>query len=264
LRRTCAALFASLFALAGPVLARTSYVGYSGAPGSRGTCASSCHGSSGGTITVSGFPSVYELGQTCTIVVRHSSGSAIRQFNLSVRTASGGVVTGTLAAGLNSATYTHSQETQGIHLSASNKDSCSFTWTAPDSGVGDVKLYLAGLQGTSTSGPNTALVLTAGQGTGVAEQRPAGTGEVTLSVQPSIVTRGLVLRVGRPAGSPAKIRVTDRVGRCVARFDFAGGTNSSALSWDCTGPNGARLAAGRYFVRLETGSSRVVRAFTIR
>ena len=40
----------------------TSYTGYSGAPLSRGTCASSCHGSSGGTIAVTGFPSVYDPG----------------------------------------------------------------------------------------------------------------------------------------------------------------------------------------------------------
>lgn len=264
MRRMRAVLLVSLFVLVAPALAEPNYIGYSGAPGSRGSCAGSCHGSSGGTITVSGFPTSYVPGQSYTITVNHTSGSRISNFNLSVRTASGGVVTGTLAAGLNSATYSHSSESQGIHLSSSNRDSCIFTWTAPDPGVGDVRLYLAGLQGTSMNGQNTELELTSGQATGVAEERPGRTTDITLSVHPSIVTRGLVMRAAKPAGSPARIRVTDRIGRCVARFDVASGTGSSAIAWNCTGSNGLRLAAGRYFVRLETGSSRVVRSFTIR
>ena len=242
----------------------TSYVGYSGAPGSRGSCAASCHGSSGGTITASGFPTAYVPGQSYTVSVGHAGGSRIRQFNLSVRAAVGGQVTGTLAAGRNSATYTHSQESQGIRLDVSNQDSCSFTWTAPDPGVGDVKLYLAGLQGTSTGGPNTGLVLTSGQATGIAEQRPVRDGAVALSVQPTIVTRGLVLRAAKPAGQPARVRVTDRAGRIVAQFDLPQGPAGSSIGWDCTGSNGTRLAAGRYFARLDAGPARVVRSFTIR
>lgn len=264
MHRSLAVLLAVLLVLTLPAVARPSYVGYSGAPGSRGSCAESCHGSSGGTITVSGFPASYEPGQTYSITIGHSGGSRISNFNLSVRAAVGGTVTGTLAAGLNSATYTHTSEAQGIHLSASSKDSCIFTWTAPDPGVGDVKLYLAGLQGTSAGGPNTELVLTSGQATGVAEERPARSGGIALSVRPTVVAQSLVLRVARPASSPARVRVTDRVGRCVARFDLTSGSTESAIGWDCTGPDGARLSAGRYFARLESGSARVVRSFTIR
>lgn len=262
--RSPAVLLAAVSTLVLPALARPTYVGYSGSPDARGSCASSCHGSSGGTITVSGFPTAYVPGQTYTVWVRHTSGSRISNFNLSVRTATGGAVTGTLAGGLNSSVYTHSSESQGIHLSSSNRDSCIFTWTAPSPGLGDVKLYLAGLQGTSMSGPNTELVLTSGQATGVAEQRPVRDGLVALSVQPTIATRGLVLRAAKPAGQPARVRVTDRAGRCVARFDIADGSTESAIGWDCNGPNGTRLAAGRYFARLESGSARVVRSFTVR
>jgi hypothetical protein len=113
-------------------------------------------------------------------------------------------------------------------------------------------------------GQNTELQLTSGQATGVTGEHPVGSTAIVLSVQPSVVTHGLVMRATKPAGSPASLRVTDRVGRCVARFDVSAAASSSAIAWGCVGPDGARLAAGRYFVRLETGSSRVVRAFTVR
>jgi hypothetical protein len=47
----------------GLCLGLPSYTGYSGAPGTAGTCAGACHGSGVGTITVSGLPTSYSLGQ---------------------------------------------------------------------------------------------------------------------------------------------------------------------------------------------------------
>ncbi len=263
MRRSPAALLAALSVLALPAMARLSYIGYSGAPGSRGSCAESCHGSSGGTITVSGFPSFYVPGQVCTVTVSRSGGSRIGNLNLSVRAGTGSVIAGTLAAIANCTVYNHTSETQGIHLSPSNQDSCTFAWTAPDPGVGDVRLYLAGMQGSSSGGPNTRLVLTSGQAAGIVEgqARPQPFG---LVLRPTIVTGKLTLRASKPQASPARVRVTDRAGRIVAQFDLPQGHTGSSIGWDCTGSDGRRLPAGRYFARLDAGPARVVRAFTIR
>lgn len=141
--------------------ARPTYTGYSGAPG-RGTCAGTCHGSSGGTVTVSGFPQTYVPNQQYLITIRKLSGSSIRNFNASCRVGAGSVNAGVLAAGTGTSTYNTSGETNGIHLSTSSRDSATFLWTAPVSGTGAVTLYVASQQG-GYSGPNTVIAQTAGE-----------------------------------------------------------------------------------------------------
>lgn len=58
-----------LFAAASLCFASATYTGYSGAPGTAGTCAGACHGSGVGTITVSGLPTSYSLGQYYLVTV---------------------------------------------------------------------------------------------------------------------------------------------------------------------------------------------------
>jgi len=243
---------------------RPTYVGYSGAPGSRGTCASTCHGGSGGTITVSGFPTAYEPGQSYELTVRHTSGSTISNFNCSIRIASNSAIAGTITAGLNSATYTHGQEALGVHLSSSNKDSCKFTWTAPSPGVGDVKLYLAGLQGSSTGGPNTAIVLTASQLTGLAEGESGRLGHIQLVLAPSIVTRTLVQWVWSP-DRDARLTVLDASGRVVSRVRIGQTvTAPRRVVWQTKDRAGRPLAGGAYLAVLETSDERLCRRFIVR
>ncbi len=136
----------------------SSYTGYSGASGSNGTCASSCHGSGVGTITVTGLPSSYVPGTTYRIVIGHKGGSTIRNFNASSRVGSTTTVAGSFTAVTNASLYSVSAET-GVHASTNSIDSCVFQWKAPAAGTGAVKFHVAGLQGTK-SGPNTALVVT--------------------------------------------------------------------------------------------------------
>ncbi|MCP4632458.1 MAG: T9SS type A sorting domain-containing protein [candidate division Zixibacteria bacterium] len=138
--------------------ARTTYIGYSGAPGSRGNCASSCHGSSGGSIEIEGFPMDYIPGEQYTIEVFHVGGSSIRQFNGSCRIGTGSETAGEIEAGTNTTIYSLTAEPNGIHFSRSSQSGGTFLWTAPDAGTGQVKLYIAGQQGT-ISGPNTDLIL---------------------------------------------------------------------------------------------------------
>lgn len=138
--------------------ARQSYTGYSGAPGSKGTCATSCHGSGTGTITVTGFPSAYEPGKSYTISVQHTGGSTIANFNASTRKGTTSTVAGSFAALSKTALYTVAEYENGIRASSNNIDVATFTWNAPAAGTGTVSLYLSGSQG-SKSGPNTKIVL---------------------------------------------------------------------------------------------------------
>ncbi len=142
------------------IFARNHYTGYSGAPGSNGTCSYSCHGqySFPPSVTVTGFPTQYEPGEQYTIYVSHDSGSVINQFNASVRAGQSEENAGTIAAGLNTETYDTPGETNGAHWEFANTDSGSFVWTAPDPGVGEVRLYWAGLQGTRAYGSDVQFV----------------------------------------------------------------------------------------------------------
>ena len=152
--------------------AHLTYIGYSGAPGSRGQCAYQCHAQHdfAPTITVTGFPATYTPGQQYTIAIAHSGGSAIAQFNSSVRVGTSSTNAGILAAGTGTSTYTHTQETNGIHFSSTNQNSGTFLWTAPIAGTGDVRLYWAGLQGNLTTGSDTLVVLVSHEDAG--DNRP--------------------------------------------------------------------------------------------
>lgn len=131
-------------------------LGYSGAPG-RQTCASSCHGVAGGTVTVTGFPAIYTPNQNYLITIQRLSGSSIANFNGSARVGTGSVNAGILSAGTGTSTYNMSGETNGIHLTSNNQTSAAFNWTAPVAGTGTVRLYVGAHQG-GYSGPNSTIV----------------------------------------------------------------------------------------------------------
>ncbi|MBU1983537.1 T9SS type A sorting domain-containing protein [bacterium] len=138
--------------------ARTSFRGYSGAPGHQ-TCASSCHGQAGGNVTVSGFPEAYTPSQSYLITIQRTSGNSINQFNGSVRAGTGSTNAGVITAGTGTEVYNVTGETNGVHLSSSNQTSATFNWTAPAAGTGTVQLYVGAYQGTSySSGLNTTIV----------------------------------------------------------------------------------------------------------
>jgi hypothetical protein len=238
-------------------LAFPDYTGYSGAPGSAGTCAGSCHGTGGGTLSVSGFPTAYVAGQSYLITV---GGSGMSNFNASVRVGSGSQIAGTLTAGTNTETYSVSGETQGVHLSSPDQDNGTFTWTAPDPPVGAVGLYFAGHR-NGYDGPNTVAVLTA-QGNGVTEPRPGRTRAPYLRVEPTVVHDRLVIRVG---GLPAEGRmlVCGVDGRVVIRRNAAASVEQ-ALLMATQDDAGRRLPAGSYQVLLASGGERLLQRFSVR
>jgi hypothetical protein len=147
------------FLIASPLVAHPTNIGYSGAPG-RGTCASTCHGVGGGTIQVFGFPAQYTPSETYLITVRKLSGVAIKNFNGSCRFGTGAQNAGTISAGLLTATYNVTGETNGVHMSTIDHDSAQFNWTAPAVGSGVVRLYVGGHQGPQ-GGQNTTIVMMA-------------------------------------------------------------------------------------------------------
>jgi hypothetical protein len=237
-------------AMAGPVFAHATYTGYSGAPGALGTCAISCHGPSGGTITASGFPTAYSPGQMYTITIAHSSGNTIANFNGSCRAGTGSTNAGTIVSGLNTATYNKTGETNGIHFTSSQQDSGKFTWTAPGSGTGTVRLYVAGHQGTSSGDVNTSLVLVSNEASGVEQGNstsgPEGFGLRFMGRTPGLGRVSLAYR----SEGPALIRVFDFSGGLVRSFAVSG---SGLLSWDGRDAQGRPVSQGVYLFRLEQG-----------
>lgn len=241
-----------------------SYTGYSGAPGTDGQCAATCHGATGGTITVTGFPTAYTPGQTYTVNVVHRGGSSINNFNGSIRAGSGSTNAGTIAAGYRTGTYNTGGETNGIHLSSNNHDSCTFAWTAPTPGVGTVTLYIAGHQGSSMSGANTNLTRTATQATGIEEQ-PTAARDLRVSVVPTVVTGAASIRLSLPAGTRPIVRVLDRTGRIVARISVPHSTDASTtLTWRPVRTDGSRLSPGSYLLVVTADGARITRKLTVR
>jgi hypothetical protein len=257
-------LIVSLAVLAGvsALWAHANYTGYSGAPGTGGRCASSCHGSSGGTVAVSGFPTTYTPGQVYQIVVRHSGGSRIENFNSSVRIGTGSQDAGILAAGYNTATYSASGEPNGIHLSATTKDSAKFSWNAPGIGTGLVKLYLAAHQG-SIDGANTDIILSAGEASAIEEMPGSDVSRPCLSIENRIVSRYVVLRAAVPIGMPGRLRIVGPTGRVQATIAVPREGVSEAIIWTPKDRNGRRLAPGPYFAVLSAGGQRLIDRFMV-
>ena len=247
------------------VLAYPSYIGYSGAPGTPGTCAGLCHGTSGGTIIVEGFPTTYIPGQAYVIKVKHDGGSRISNFNASVRIGTGTGRAGIITAGLNTATYNTGQEQNGIHFSTANRDSGTFTWTAPNPGVGDVRLYLAGMQGTSTNGPNTVITLVAIDGSGLSESGSQILPKLSLEIKPNVIDKLLQMNISLPNKSDVHLRIMEQTGRIIKSFKISDSEGrTQTIVWEPMNDDGKRLPAGIYFASLESNKERIIRKFIIK
>lgn len=251
---------AILVLMSAVAMAEVSYTGYSGAPGTDGTCAGFCHGSGTGTIQVVGFPAAYTVGQSYVISVVHRGGSPIANFNASVRIGSGSQTAGTITAGYLTATYSTGSEPNGVHLAGRDQDSCTFSWQAPDPAVGDVKLYVAGHQGNE-GGPSTVVVLTSPPMTGVSEgaRRPL---DLTFELKPTVAAGPVGIRLSAPTGSHPSLRIVDRGGRLVARIAVP--ESDQPIQWLPLDREGRRLAAGTYLVVLQVSGKRLVRKLVLK
>ena len=231
--------------------AHNSYTGgYSGAPG-RSSCASSCHGGTGGTITVSGFPSAYRPLQAYRVVVKRNGGSMIVNYNATTRIGSTSTVAGTFASTTNTALYTGADG--GVYASPHAVDSAVFQWTAPAAGTGTVNLYVAVYQGTTSSsnGQGAKVTLSASEIlTSVkSENRP---GELALDQNypnPFNPSTKIALRV--PSAGQVNLKIFDLGGGEVATVvndELQAGDHEISFS-------GGNLASGIYIYRLKAGNS---------
>ena len=240
------------------------YLGYSGAPGSRGRCAGSCHGPSDGTIVVRGFPGEYQPGETYIIWVSHDGGQLISNFNGSVRIGAGSETAGVIEAGWETVTYSIVGEENGVRLMTNYQDSCYFRWTAPDTGVGDVTLYVAGAQSELSSGPNSEFVLVSTQGSGIEESPGGAPLSPRFSVRPTVVTRGLTMTASVVPGQAARVWILDCAGRLKAVVPLHVDEDGSATAaWSPSGRSGQRLPAGTYIAVLVAEGHHAAKPFTI-
>lgn len=242
------------------VTARPSYTAYSGGAGSKGTCASSCHGSGTGTITVSGFPATYVPGTVYVITVGHSSGSAISNFNASTRKGTTTAAAGTIAAGSGTALYSVSGYESGVRSSSNNVNTAAFSWTAPAAGTGSVTLYLSGSQG-SKSGPNTKIVLTSAEGSASAVRTgPSGPQSISLAQNyPNPFNPATTVRYSIGSASYVTIGVTDLLGRNVAMLaEGRMEPGEYSVRFD-----GTSLPAGVYRYRLTAGEFTMTRKMVL-
>ena len=241
------------------VFGHANYIGYSGAPGTSGRCASSCHGSAGGTIIVSGFPTQYTPGQVYTVSISHNGGSTIRQFNGSVRVGTGSQNAGTISASTNTVTYNTSGESNGIHLSTNSLDNAAFQWTAPTAGMGDVKLYFAGHQG-STSGANTDLVLTATEMASAIDDEPSLPVKIAvLNNYPNPFNPQTNIRFEILNSGHVSLDIFDIQGKKVASlFDGPSEAGQHDIVW-----NASPYPSGIYLCRLVTDNRTISKMITL-
>jgi hypothetical protein len=246
------------------VFGHANYTGYSGAPGTTGRCASQCHGSNGGTITVSGFPSNYVPGQYYIIKIKHTSGSKISNFNASIRVGTTSTTAGTITAGLNSATYNISFEPNGVHLASNNQDSCIFTWRAPSPGVGNVTFYLGGLQGTTVSGQNTNITLTANQGQGIHDVETDLMMKLSLQINPSIASKSFDIALTKPDAKSAQIKILQTNGKIVNKIQIpASIIIHQTIIFKTIDNNGRQLPNGTYIAAVICGKEQIIKKFII-
>jgi hypothetical protein len=231
-------------------MAHSTYTGYSGAPGSSGTCASSCHGTTGGTITATGFPTAYTPGANYVITVGHTGTASISNFNGSCRVGTTSTKAGTIVAGTGTTVYNVSTETNGVHFTtAGNQTSGTFTWTAPAKGTGTAKLYVAGIQ-TGSSGPNTAIVQTSTENTtSVISSGSRNTSSMTLNL-----FAGHKAVIALPDGfMPSKTESFSVFDTRGSEIHVSVTSTGASLIWNGVDINGRALSAGTYIFVLRQG-----------
>jgi hypothetical protein len=233
--------------------------GYSGSPGATGTCASSCHGGTSGTLVATGFPTAYIPGQTYTVTFTHNGGNKIVNVNATTRLGTTSVIAGTFIAGTNSAVYTGTDG--GIYASPHLVDNVVFQWKAPAVTSGPVKFYAAAFQAASTSstsgGQSSTVTLTATESAATAvTETPAVPREFTLSQNfPNPFNPSTMLRFTLPETGVTTLKVYNIQGEEVATLFH--GTAEAGSIVQATFHAGS-MASGIYFARLEYNGKRLV------
>jgi hypothetical protein len=242
------------------------YTGYSGSPGRR-ACSISCHHRYDftPTITVTGFPESYVPGQQYTIALGHSGGSTIANFNCSIRIGTGTSNAGTITAGTNTSTYNTSGETNGVHFSSPFQDSGNFHWTAPSSGSGEVRLYLATLQGNLSNGADTQVVIVSNENTtGINDGPPI---PITMSLAqnyPNPFNAETIINFNLAQPGHFDLLICNIIGQRVYGWsDDIDQAGTVSLLWDGKSNDGLDLPSGVYFYQLRTSNGSLTRQMVL-
>jgi hypothetical protein len=235
------------------------YIGYSGAPGSGGYCAASCHGTGGGTIELSGFPTVYVPEQVYTLTVSHRGGAPISQFNASCRIGNTAENAGQIFAGANTVLYSIFCETNGVHFVTTGLDLGTFDWQAPVPGIGTVKLFISGLQDTAAGGPNSAVVYTAQEGSVSDVDEPEGRQlpelfkSLTNYPNPFNTYTVIEFYYDSDRASNVRLGIYNITGQLIySRYIYCDKRKTYFSRWNGLNDDGLEVQSGVYFYRLES------------
>lgn len=236
----------ALFIGATASFSHPTFTGYSGAPGSSGTCASSCHGNGTGSIVLSGIQQSYDPSKSYTLTVSRASGSSIYNFNASSRKGTSTTVAGTFGAGTNTALYSAPGVENGVRASSDLFSSATFQWTAPAQGTGPVTLYLAGLQG-SMGGQNTKVAVILEENTTSGVGRENSLQDFNLEQNfPNPFNPATKIRYSLPSASKVRLSILDVLGKEVdVLVDNEETAGAKELSWT------SHKASGIFFCRIE-------------
>ena len=245
------------------VFAHGNYTGYSGAPGSNGTCTSSCHHqySFVPSVTITGFPEVYEPETEYTITVVHDSGAAINQFNASVRISEGSENAGVISEGINTAIYETPTETNGVCWNSADIDSGTFIWTSPPGGTGEVRLYWAGLQGTRAWGADTQVVLIANDSQLDIEYWPGTPTSFSMGQNyPNPFNNETIVEISVAEAGRVDFIITNILGQLVYEWrETVQQPGTVSIRWDGNKANGAELPSGIYFYRMTSKAGTITK-----
>lgn len=245
------------------VFAHGNYTGYSGAPGSNGSCTNSCHRqySFVPSVTVTGFPEVYEPETEYTITVAHDSGAVINQFNASVRIGEGSEYAGVLSEGNNTAIYDTPNETNGVHWDSADIDSGTFIWTSPPGGTGEVRLYWAGLQGTRAWGADTQIVLIANDSQLDIEYLPGKPSSFSMAQNyPNPFNSETIVEISVAEAGRVDFIITNILGQLVYEWrETVEQPGIVSIRWDGYKSDGVELPSGIYFYRLTSKAGTITK-----
>jgi hypothetical protein len=253
-------LLVLLWCIVAVASAHNSYTGgYSGAPGMR-TCASSCHGGSGGTLNVMGFPTSYQPGKTYRIVIAHNNGSPIVNFNATTRIGSTSAVAGSFVPVTNSALYTGADG--GVYAAPHSIDSAVFQWTAPASGTGPITLYVAAFQGTTSSsnGQSKAIAIASTEIVSTVNDELSMPRELLLLQNyPNPFNPTTKIQYSLPKSTTVKLAIFDVMGHLVTTLvEGYRQAGTYSVQFDAS-----RLAGGIYLCRLFTPETSLTRIMTL-
>jgi hypothetical protein len=245
-----------LLLLTTSLFARNHYTGYSGAPGSNGSCTNSCHGQYNfpPSVNITGFPEQYVPGRQYEIAVSHDSGGTINQFNASFRIGTGEQIAGILTPGYNTEIYSTPGESEGARWKTADTDSGIFIWTAPDPAVGTITLYWAGLQGNRATGTDVQIILVTEDATADVEYTPGSPMEFSLEQNyPNPFNGQTNVEFTIAKASPVEFIITNILGQVLYSWihDYAQ-PGTVAIRWDGYDLNGRMQPSGVYFYRLKT------------